>query len=65
VTREIRIQLLQSGIDTIANLARLTKIERTRLNRALNGDVRLQEDEQQKVADVLGVPAIHVFQQSA
>ena len=61
MTIDLRIQLLTSGIVTITNLARRTGIERTRLNRALNGDLKLRTEEQEAVAAVLQVPAKDVF----
>ena len=56
MTLPIQIRLLTSGIRTVANLARQTRIERTRLNRALNGDLRLRSDEQVRVAAALQMP---------
>lgn len=61
MTTTLRIHLITSGIATVANLARQTGIERTRLNRALNGDLKLRDDEQRVVETQLGMPLAQVF----
>ena len=61
MTTQLRIQLLTSGVLTVANLARRTGIERTRLNRALNGDLQLREHEQHAVAEALQLSVGDVF----
>lgn len=61
MTLALRIHILSSGFGTVAALARRTGIERTKLNRALNGDLRLKAEEQQRVADALQLSPEEVF----
>ena len=63
MTLALRIHILSSGFGTVAGLARRTGVERTKLTRALNGDVRLKANEQQRVVEALGLTPEEVFPQ--
>jgi hypothetical protein len=52
----VRFALLRTDVRTVANLARLTGIERTRLHRGLSGDYRLTDAERDAIGVVLDLP---------
>lgn len=52
--RRFQLALIEAGIDTITRLSLLTKIERTKLNRIINGVALATAREKQAIAQTLG-----------
>lgn len=59
--RTIKLALVQSGVDTLENLAQAAGVERTRMVRIANGRVVAREEERAQIGRVLRMDPDRLF----
>lgn len=59
--QQFRIALAQSRLNTQLELARVTRIHRSRLSLIFNGWTAARDEEKQSIASALGVPVDRIF----